>query len=254
MTQQIEIKGKVFTHEKPMICIPIIERSEGAILEKMKLLMQEDLEIIEWRVDFYEDVSNPEKVVSLLKKLQELSKDTILLVTIRTKMQGGQFDGSNSLYEVLLMTIAESGGADIMDVEYFTVDQAPNLFQILQGFHTPVIASHHDFDETPDLDVMHMLLKDMATYGNIVKLAVMPKNVGDVLNLLKATYDFNQAYPEVPIISMSMGKLGMVSRISGEVFGSCVTFGTTGKASAPGQIERKELRNALDFMHEHYVD
>ncbi len=254
MGHTMEIKGKRLTHERPLICIPIVEKTEEAILHEMEELMKEPQDMIEWRIDFFEDCEDPEKVIFLLKRLQELSKDTILVATVRTKMQGGQFEGSNSLYEVLLMTIADSGAADLMDVEFFTVQNPSDLFQILKGFQTPIIASHHDFSETPELDVMRMLLKDMAGFSDVVKLAVMPKNVGDVLNLLKVTYDFNQAYPEVPIISMSMGKLGMVSRISGEVFGSCVTFGAAALASAPGQIERKELRSALDFMHEHYVD
>ena len=40
---------------------------------------------------------------------------------------------------------------------------------------------------------------------------------------------------------MSMGKLGVISRICGEVFGSAVTFGTAGKASAPGQLPANQL-------------
>ena len=53
-----------------------------------------------------------------------------------------------------------------------------------------------------------------------------------------------------PIITMSMAGTGLISRISGEAFGSALTFGTAGKASAPGQMDAKELRQVLTLLHE----
>ena len=49
---------------------------------------------------------------------------------------------------------------------------------------------------------------------------------------------------------MSMAGTGLISRISGEAFGSALTFGTAGKASAPGQMDAKELRQVLTLLHE----
>jgi 3-dehydroquinate dehydratase-1 len=49
---------------------------------------------------------------------------------------------------------------------------------------------------------------------------------------------------------MAMGPLGVVSRLAGEVFGSVLTFGTVGAASAPGQVDAARLRDALDLLHE----
>ena len=56
-----------------------------------------------------------------------------------------------------------------------------------------------------------------------------------------------ELYSTTPIVTMSMGKLGIISRLSGEIFGSSITFGTiSDKVSAPGQIGIKELKN--DFL------
>ena len=49
-----------------------------------------------------------------------------------------------------------------------------------------------------------------------------------------------------------MGKKGMISRMSGEVFGSCLTFAAGIKASAPGQIEAKDLKSSLEIIHKYY--
>lgn len=47
-----------------------------------------------------------------------------------------------------------------------------------------------------------------------------------------------------------MGKLGAVSRVSGETFGSCVTFASHGKKSAPGQFQLEEMQQTLAMLHE----
>ena len=84
---------------------------------------------------------------------------------------------------------------------------------------------------------------------DVAKIAVMPQSEKDVLILLEATSEMKQLHPETPVITMSMGKLGVISRIAGEVFGSALTFGTAGSASAPGQIPAEELKTMLEVLH-----
>jgi len=84
---------------------------------------------------------------------------------------------------------------------------------------------------------------------DIPKIAVMPTCVEDVLILLSATNEMYTKYADRPIITMSMGPLGVVSRLSGEIFGSAMTFGAVGKVSAPGQIPVRELATTLDILH-----
>ena len=45
-----------------------------------------------------------------------------------------------------------------------------------------------------------------------------------------------------------MGKLGAVSRVCGELFGSCVTFAAGKNASAPGQIEAEKMEEILKVL------
>ena len=51
--------------------------------------------------------------------------------------------------------------------------------------------------------------------------------------------------PETPIITMSMGALGAVSRLSGEAIGSAMTFANPGKASAPGQVSLEVVKMCI---------
>ena len=73
-----------------------------------------------------------------------------------------------------------------------------------------------------------------------------------VLTLLSATEELHREYNDITIITMSMGQLGVVSRISGGVFGSAMTFGARNSeaASAPGQVEVGALKEIMDKIGE----
>ena len=85
--------------------------------------------------------------------------------------------------------------------------------------------------------------------ANLPKLAVMPQSRADVLELLAATAEMADRHPETPIITMSMGALGAVSRLSGEALGSAMTFANPGQASAPGQVSLEVVNEVLDALH-----
>ncbi len=84
--------------------------------------------------------------------------------------------------------------------------------------------------------------------ADLPKIAVMPKSPQDVLTLLAATLTMKEKYATRPLITMSMGKSGGVSRVTGRLFGSAMTFGTVGQASAPGQIAIAKLREVMDIL------
>ena len=84
--------------------------------------------------------------------------------------------------------------------------------------------------------------------ADIPKIAVMPQNKKDVLTLLAATEEMASEYADRPIITMSMAGTGLISRLCGEVFGSALTFGAVGKASAPGQMNASDLREILTLI------
>ena len=85
--------------------------------------------------------------------------------------------------------------------------------------------------------------------ADILKIAVMPQSRKDVLTLLSATEEMDRRTTK-PLITMSMGPVGMISRLCGEVFGSALTFGAVGKVSAPGQIGAKDLSHVLNLIHQ----
>ena len=145
----------------------------------------------------------------------------------------------------------DTGLIDLIDVEIFIGDD--RVKEIIDSAHkvnVKVIGSNHDFDKTPSKEEIVYRLRKMQNLNcDILKIAVMPRCKLDVLELLQATVIMNENYATRPIITMSMSKLGVVSRLCGEVFGSCLTFGALEKTSAPGQINIGQLNEVLKIIN-----
>ena len=83
--------------------------------------------------------------------------------------------------------------------------------------------------------------------GDVGKVAVMPRDRADVLTLLAATAQAD-AKARIPLISMSMGPLGSVTRMVGGVFGSSLSFAVGAGSSAPGQMPIADLNAVYDVI------
>ena len=209
------------------------------------------MDVVEWRVDWFENVFDTDKVLDVAKDLQTVLKDTPILFTFRTTKEGGEKAISNEDYKALNMAVAKSGYVDLIDVEAFTGEEiVKSMIREAHSYGVKVMASNHDFDATPEKDEIVRRLRMMQDYGaDIPKMAVMPKSKQDVLTLLSATLEMSEQFADRPIITMSMAGTGVVSRLTGETFGSALTFGAATKASAPGQINVNELEQVLDIIH-----
>lgn len=248
---ELIIKGKVIGAGRPLVCVPVMESERAAIIKEITYLSQSTTDMIEWRLDVFREFRDCNAVREVLDAVAPVLGDKIFLYTFRSKAQGGAAEIDAESLENLHELAMEAGCVDLVDLEYFEEEHPVRKIRRLQKGGVRVITSHHDFNETPQPEVMQMLLEQMGEGGSdIVKLAVMPKNVADVLNLLAVTARFHEENPDTPVVTMSMGKLGNISRLSGETFGSCVTFGAHEKPSAPGQYEMKKLIGILDAIHE----
>lgn len=250
MSEKVQIKGRVIGEGKPLICVPVVEEKKEDIIDNIRLLAQKSCEMIEWRMDCFPEVQNSEKVDEILNAVKPYVEHTILLLTFRSKRQGGAMQLDSKEIMNIYLSALKNGVADIVDVEYFEYVRPTKAIARLKESGVFTVCSHHDFEKTPDNEVMSMILEKMYLGGaDIVKLAVMPQNQEDVLRLLNITQRFKKDYPKTPLITMSMGKEGVISRISGEIFGSCVTFGAYEKASAPGQMPMEDLNIILEKIH-----
>jgi len=235
----------------PKIIVPIVGKTQQEVLWKAAAFQGLKMDVVEWRVDFCEDVFDTPRMLETLAKLREALGNLPLLFTFRTQKEGGEKDISMEAYTSLNKAVAESGHADLIDVEIFSGDDvvAENIRNI-HGAGKLVVGSNHDFHATPPKDEIVARLQKMQELGaDIPKIALMPTCTADVLTLLAATNEMKERYADRPVITMSMGATGVISRLCGEVFGSAMTFGAVGQVSAPGQIPVKALAEVLEILH-----
>lgn len=231
----------------PKICVPIMGATKDEIVEQANKVVQEQPDLIEWRADFFEKLEDGDSVSEVCAELEKIIGTIPLIFTVRTSKEGGKYRADSvEQYQTILKNAGKNAGVDLIDVELFMeVRKMSELIKELQQNKKLVIVSNHHFHETPSVEAMDDIFQIMEESGaDIRKLAVMPNCEEDVLALLQATVHANQN-GQNPVISMSMGAKGAVSRVSGQVFGSCVTFAAVGEASAPGQIPIRELKQIL---------
>lgn len=248
--ETIRVKDIIIGQGLPKIAVSIIGTSLDEIIENIGAIPREKLDIVEWRADFFRDVFSIEKVLEALRIIRKKLIDMPIIFTFRTKEEGGEKEIDMEYYTLLNTAVASSGHVDLIDIQIsLDEDIVKENIDKIHRENIFVIGSNHDFLKTPKKEEMMDRLKTMDRLGaDILKIAVMPKDTKDVLDLLSLTDEMRKA-TQRPIISISMGKLGLVSRISGETFGSSLTFGAMGKTSAPGQISVEKLFYILHSLH-----
>lgn len=247
----VTIRNVEFGKGMPKICVHIVGKTKEDILTQLENIMKTPVDIIEWRMDWFENVTNISSVIDMAKEIREVCKDTPLLATFRSLKEGGEKELALADYVALNTEVSKSGYVDAIDVELFSGDkEVETIVSAAHEHNVKVIMSNHDFHATPAKEeIIKRLSKMQDMHADIPKIAVMPTCKKDVLTLLEATLEMSEQHADRPIITMSMASNGMISRLSGEVFGSCLTFGAVGKASAPGQMDVHALKSVLTALH-----
>lgn len=249
----VTLRGVEFGLGQPKICVPLTGATVDELVEQVAALPGGVFDLVELRIDFFERVDDRHAALAALAAVRSaLPAQVPLLFTFRTRSEGGERDLELGDYERLLTGAVDSGAVDAIDLEMFT--ELGVLERVVNAAHDAdvrVVMSSHDFHETPTREqIVARLTLQQDLGADIVKIAVMPQSAYDVLTLLRATEEFTRTRAVRPAITMSMGPLGVVSRLAGETFGSCLSFGSVGAASAPGQVPAADLRAALILLHD----
>lgn len=234
---------------RPKICVPIVEVLRDRITSRAREYADLPVEMVEWRVDFYAGYER--EVPGIVAEIKHLLQEKELIVTLRTEAEGGEPNGSRFDYFSLIEKILQQGEADYVDIEVARDETAVRrLSSQYQASHTKMIGSYHDFDKTPSAEeILERLRRAKQAGAAIGKLACMPHSREDVDTLLEATATMKEENPDYPLITMSMGELGLDSRLYGGLYGSEVSFGCAGQPSAPGQISYEKMRSVYQKVY-----
>lgn len=197
-------------------------------------------DIIELRLDLVEHGKTDEKFFKSFSGFAEKSKKPII-TTCRLDKEGGlcREDDQIGLFEKSLHF------SDYLDIEL----RSKNI-DVIKGFckdfNKKLIVSYHDFEKTPSKNQIENIIDKCAVIGDISKVAFMPNDINDVFLLEEITIEYSKK--NIPIVSISMGDMGKISRICLPFYGSMFTYAYAGEEKAPGQIYIKDLKNILRIL------
>lgn len=247
----IRAKKQTLGGTKPLVCIPLVGKTPEAILAEANNVPAIAPDIIELRIDAWDFIEDVAQSVDMIKKVCTIVGDTPIILTCRGDWEGGFKKVSDEAKFAIYAGAVKGGLVDFIDMELkYGKDKIDEVLASLKGSSTSLIISFHNFQMTPSKEELFSIMEQEIKAGaHVAKLAAMPKCEEDVLNVMEATLAVRRKYPDVPIITMSMGPLGAVTRIVGGLFGSDLTFAVGSKASAPGQIPVAELRQCFSVVH-----
>lgn len=247
MIHPLSVRNIILGDGNPKICVPLTADCADALADQLSQLSHAVYDLVEWRLDYLaEDADYP----SLYAMIRRHLPDTPLLATFRSLEEGGMRSLDNTAYTALGKLLIRLG-SDLIDVEWRRGRGV--MEELLAAAHAQqalCVASNHDFHHTPPQEEIVRRLRSMQEWGaDLLKIAVMPRNAEDVITLLSASEEMARLYADRPIITMSMGHLGLMSRLCGNISGSAITFGSAACASAPGQIDSNVLRQTLNLLN-----
>lgn len=250
LDKTIKLKQLVLGTNAPQrIIAPIVADNFRDVLMQAQAIIDSPAEIVEWRIDYLGTMTDFNQLVTTGQSLQALIGNIPLIVTNRTSAEGGKLDFVEENYLGAYEQLIEAQIPDAIDVEFSQSDHViEQLKHLTNNSTTKLILSHHDFKGTPLKDDLVFLYSRMAKQNpDIVKVAVTPNSRDDVLHLMNATVAADKQI-DMSIISMSMGDLGKITRVAGNLFGSVATFASVVESSAPGQISADHLRTAMELI------
>ena len=247
----IQLKGQpIIAEARPLICTPLVGKTKADVLAELAVILPKRPDVIEWRVDFFKAIADLPEVLATARAIRAAAGAMPIIFTCRSAKEGGEPIPLDEAGLVGLHTaLCESGLVDFIDYELSNPAEAREcLRRASRVNNVGMIMSYHNFQATPDAaDLVAKVIEMERCGADIAKMAVMPKNPEDVLTLLGATWRAD-AFVAIPVIGMSMGGLGAVSRMAGGVFGSALTFAVGQASSAPGQVPIEALRDVLDTV------
>jgi 3-dehydroquinate dehydratase-1 len=246
----IDVHGRKLGDETPLLCTPLVGRTRERVLAEAASVIAQKPDMIAWRVDFFAQVGDTQAVIETARALRGLAGTLPIIFTCRSTREGGEPIAMGD--ERVVDLHAAVSASRLVDFVDFEMDNDPvqvrRVREATRANAVRLILSHHNFSYTPALEFLVQRFLEAERLGaDVALVAVMPRDRMDVLTLLAATARADEK-TRIPLVSMSMGPLGSVTRMIGGLFGSGVSIGVGESASAPGQIPIGDLVTVHDII------
>ena len=193
-------------------------------------------DLVEFRMDRAEEP---------IEQLAAYDGELPILATNRNRWFGGKAGDTGRLDT--LFAASRFDAVAYVDLELETVRAKEWILGEFRGNDVELIVSHHDFEATPEDDVLRAIVDECAGYGDVAKVATSPEDLSDTLTLLRVLHEATEA--GIDAAGIAMGPIGSHTRVVGHVYGSTLGYAPLtddDSEYAPGQIPLRRLRALVE--------
>ncbi|MCS7232660.1 MAG: type I 3-dehydroquinate dehydratase [Synergistetes bacterium] len=230
------VRKKVLGGPRPVLCIPLVARSQEEVFKVADFIFSFGPDFIELRIDYWDFLEDVSKVIDVIFLLRKKFPDTPFILTCRDFKEGGFKDIDLDLKRKIYIKALEENLVDFIDLELALGQDYINSIKVRKGTSFLILSYHEFSEELSEDEIFAKFSQEVFCGADVAKVAIMPKSHDDLISLLNATLRARKAFPNTPIISMAMGRIGILSRIVGFAWGSDLSFAMLSEASAPGQV------------------
>jgi 3-dehydroquinate dehydratase type I len=220
------------------VCVSIPPKTIDEAVNLLEKAEAQHADFIEIRLD---RLKKPERLEDIA-----CSSSTPLIATNKSTKNHGNFSGSEDDRQRILLDAARN------DFEYVDVDlYTSNMKELIDNLHevgTNPIVSFHDFNHTPDLPQLNIVLKqEIAVGAGVCKIVTTARQIEDNLTILDFT---SKASKDVKLVCFAMGELGKPSRLLSPLFGAFFTFASLNekRKTAKGQLTIQKMGLAYEAL------
>lgn len=237
---------KIFKNinQRPLVVASIVDSKQ--ILKNIHKAVKEGADFLELRLDAF-PFKNKEKLFEIAQEIRKKTSLPIIATLRSPKEQGFQAlkfhwndQERKEIYEKCLPIV------DFIDVEFSSDSINQALIKKAHKLQKKVILSYHDFHSMPqEKEILQLVKKFKQLSGDIFKVAGMARSWEETIRFLYTCSRLNS----INRVFIAMGEIGKFSRIAGFCFGSCLTYGSMGQKTAPGQIPIPRLIQQLKMLY-----
>lgn len=225
--------------KKYRTCVSVGEPGPDAMLRALMQALKIS-EYAEARLDY---IKEPDQIEALLESVQKNVLSKRVVCTLRSRCDGGRFQGDERRRRDLLRKVA-SYNPFLLDVEADALVKSRLLAEDLRRSDARLLVSWHDFSGVPKNYVLHKRLNTMSTYSPLLKVACTAQNTDEAIRMLELYGWLAEGGNRdiQSLISFAMGDAGRFTRVLCLHLGSPYTYVSIGEALAPGQLALGEVR------------
>ena len=248
-------REKLFFKNGNRICLSVKENNLKDFYNKIIDIATDDLDyndLIELRLDFlFNKRVKVEDIIKTISNVKKVLKDDYnlepqFIATIRNFSNGGNCMLDEKTYLDIITLIYEKASVDAIDIDYCFYDKKSQAVKKLFSGKKSLIITYTCRDKSLSENDYDEIIKDLIkTPAYVIRIITKAFSFDDCLMLMdkvkKFSTEFEKSGKVVSVISL--GKLGIVSRLYPEYTGSMITYINNEQSelvSIDGEISKRE--------------